>query len=98
MCTHPLELVTDRAMQVLVRVLNNGHHRISSSAFTKPEREVVVKAANHGFALVRTQHELHGRRELGCMWTRMQSEEGGNAELLEEGVALRVAPISHMLE
>jgi hypothetical protein len=33
---------------------------------------------------------LHGRDELGRV--RAQSEEGGDAELLEEGVALRVAP------
>jgi hypothetical protein len=44
--------------------------------------------------LVQTQHELHGHDELGCVWMWMQSgEESGIAELLEEGVALRVASI-----
>jgi hypothetical protein len=89
-CTHPLELVIDRAAQILVCVLDNGHHKISSLAFTEPEREAVAQSANRGFALeageARVQHELYGRDELGSVWT--QSEEGGDAELLEEGVAL----------
>jgi len=92
--THPLELVIDRAAQILVRVLDDGHHKISSLAFTKPERKAVAQSANRGFALkageARVQHELHGRDELGSVWA--QSEESGYAELLEEGVALRVAP------
>jgi hypothetical protein len=94
MCTHPLELVIDRAAQILVRVLDDGHHKISSLTFTKPEREAVTQSANCGFALeageARAQHELHGRDQLGSVWA--QSEESGDAELLEEGVTLRVAP------
>jgi hypothetical protein len=94
MCTHPLKLVIDRAAQILMRVLDDGHHKIGSMAFTKPEREAVAQSANRGFPLeageARVQHELDGRDELGSVWA--QSNESGNAELLEEGVALRVAP------
>src|SRR6267154_65571 len=82
MCTHPLELVIDRAAQILVRVLDDAHHKISSLAFTEPEREAVAQSANRGFALeareARAQHELHGRDELGCVWA--QGEESGHAE------------------
>lgn len=92
--THPLKLVIDRAAQILMRVLDDGHHKIGSVAFAEPEREAVAQAADRAFALeageARVQHELHGRDELGSVWA--QSEERGDAELLEEGVALRVAP------
>jgi hypothetical protein len=54
----------------------------------------VAQSVNRGFALeagkARVQHESHGRDELGSVWA--QSEESAEAELLEEGVALRVAP------
>jgi hypothetical protein len=53
-----------------------------------------TKSESHGFALeageVRAQHELHSRDELGSVWTR--DEESGDAELLEDGMALQVAP------
>lgn len=94
MCTHPLKLVIDRAAQILMRVLDDGHHIISSVAFTEPEREAVAQSADRGFALeageARAQHELHGRDELERVWA--ESEESGDAELLEESVTLRVAP------
>lgn len=93
MCTHPLKLVIDRAAQILMRVLDDGHHIIGSMAFAEPEREAVAQSANRGFALeagkARVQHELHGRDKLGSVWA--QSQESGDAELLEEGIALRVA-------
>lgn len=93
MCTHPLELVIDRAAQILVRVLDDSHHEISSLAFAEPEREALAQSANRRFPLeagkTRAQHKLHGRDELGSVWA--QSEESGDAELLEKGVALRVA-------
>lgn len=94
MCTHSLELVIDRAAQILVRVLYDGRHKVSSLAFAEPEREAVAQSADRAVALeageARVQHELHGRDELESVWA--QSEESGDAELLEEGVALRVAP------
>jgi hypothetical protein len=62
---------------------------ISRLVFTEPEHEEIAKSANHGFTLeagqARAQHELHSRDELRNVWT--QSEESGDAELLEEGVA-----------
>ena len=88
--THPLELVIDRAAQILVRVLDDGHHKISSVAFIETKREAVAQSANRGFALeageARIQHELHGRDELNSVWA--QSEKCGDAELLEEGITL----------
>lgn len=92
--THPLKLVIHRAAQILVRVLDDGHHEIGSLAFADPEREAIPQSANRAVALeageTRSQHELHGRDELRCVGA--QGEEGRDAELLEERVALRVAP------
>jgi hypothetical protein len=86
-----LELVIERAAHVLVRVFDDGHHEIRGLAFAEPEREAVAQSAHRGFALkageARPEHELHGRDELGRV--RAQREEGGDAELLEERVALR---------
>jgi len=77
-------------MQILVCLLDDGHHKISSLVFTEPEHEEVVKLANHGFTLEAgeacTQHELHGCDKLGSVW--MQSKESGDAELLDKGIAL----------
>ena len=51
MCPYQLELVTHHVVKILVCILDDGYHRISSSAFAKLKREVDVKVANHGFAL-----------------------------------------------
>ena len=92
--THPLELIIDCAAQVFVRVFDDSHHKLGSLAFAEPEREAVTQSANRAIALeageARAQHKLHGCDELRCV--RAQSEEGCDAELLEERVALRVAP------
>ena len=90
MRTHSLELVIDRAAQILVRVLYDARHKVSSLTFAEPEREAVAQSADRAVALeageARVQHELHGRDELEGVWA--QSEESGDAELLEEGIAL----------
>jgi hypothetical protein len=74
-----------------VRVFDDGHHEICGLAFAEPECEAVAQSAHRGLALeareARPEHELHGRDELGRV--RAQGEECGDAELLEEGVALR---------
>lgn len=89
----PLELVIYRAAHVLVRIFDDGHHEIGSLPFADPKREAVAQSANRAVALeageARPEHELHGRDELRRV--RAQREEGGDAELLEECVALRVA-------
>jgi hypothetical protein len=76
-----------------VRVFDDGYHEIRSLTFADPEREALAQSANRAIALeageARPEHELHGRDELGRMWT--QREECGDAELLEERVALRVS-------
>ena len=58
-----------------------------------PSAKTVTQSANHGLALeareTRPEHELCGRDELRRI--RAQQEEGSDAELLEERVALRVS-------
>ena len=56
-------------------------------------RKALAKSADRALALeagkAGPEHGLHGRDELWCVWT--QREEGGDTELLEERVTLRVA-------
>jgi len=77
-----------------VCVLNDGYHEICGLAFAYAKREAVAQPTDRALALegrkACAEHELHGRDELWRVWAKR--EEGGDAELLEERVALRVAP------
>jgi len=90
----PLEFVVDLAPHVLVRVFDDAHHVIRSTALVEAKREALAQATDRALALeageASAEHELHGCDELRRV--RAKREEGGDAELLEERVALGAAP------
>ena len=92
--THALEFIVDLAPHVLVRIFDDAHHVIRGMAFVEANCEALAQPTNRSLTLeageASAEHELHGGDELRRV--RAKREEGGDAELLEERVALGVAP------
>ena len=91
--THPLEFVIHLAPHVLVGISDDAHHVVRSMALVEAKREALAQTPDRALAFetgkARSEHELHGRNELRGV--RAEREEGGDAELLEERVALGAA-------
>ena len=76
-----------------MRILDDAHHVLRSVALVDAKGEALAQAPDRPLAFeageAGAEHELHGRDEL---WrVRAEREEGGDAELLEERVALGIA-------
>lgn len=77
-----------------MRIFDDAHHVIRSMALVETKCEALAQPTDRSLTLEAgessAEHELHGSDEL---WrVRAQREEGGDAELLEERVALGGAP------
>lgn len=91
--THPLELIIRSTPHVLMRILHNRHHPLRRLPLIQPQRipipQPLYRALTFETGQTRIEHELHGADKLFCMGS--DGEECFDGELLEEGVALRVA-------